>query len=76
MRKICITIFCLTMAIYSCKQYSSRENSKQDSNLNGYTKLYYTSENIKSEGHFNNGIKNGFWKYYNQDHSEIETKNL
>ena len=32
-----------------------------------YSKQYYASGALKSEGWLNNGAKNGFWKFYNEN---------
>ncbi|WP_299189887.1 hypothetical protein [uncultured Aquimarina sp.] len=62
----------LLLLIFSCNKRESNVTIKNicdeeviTTTKNGYTKNYYpNSINLESLGHYNNGIKQGFWKYF------------
>lgn len=62
----------MIICIYSCMQternYAIGDICKEHipiSSKNGFTKNYYTNSiNIKSIGHYEKGIQQGFWKYF------------
>jgi hypothetical protein len=43
--------------------------------LNGLYTEYYINKNLKEQGSFKKGLKNGIWKSWNEDGSLVATKN-
>ena len=69
MKLLLLTFLCFI----SCKNNAETEISLQNickdkilaSSKNGYTKNYYDNSNdVESIGHYQNGIPQGFWKYF------------
>ena len=64
--------------ILFCFFYFSACNSQQPDNKLAFQtdtlKTYYSNGNIKSEEIVNNGLKNGFSTYYNEDGSIYQSK--
>ncbi|MDH7444005.1 toxin-antitoxin system YwqK family antitoxin [Aquimarina sp. 2201CG14-23] len=60
------------IGILSCKKQVSNYDTTnickekiQQTSKNGYTKNYFANSiNLKSIGHYQNGLQQGFWKYF------------
>ena len=57
--------------IYTPKGHIAKVNHFKDGLLNGITMNYYIGGNKESEGNYNNGVKDGDWKYYDKSNEYL-----
>lgn len=66
--------FCLLLLCSSCAKNSEDHTlfilpceQEAQVSIEGYTKETYSNKNPKSIGHYSDGYRNGFWKFFYED---------